>query len=853
MRRRSFLGLLAAGTVAGRASLAQEIVPRPPRRVLLSVAGINVRTGAETLGALLAALMAATVPVSLIVEPGDGEGEGAERITPETEIARLLVRYLESFPGLVELVAWRGDLGAMPPYQAARAAQKARQDLIGALYSAPLPGHVALPLLTLACDAPLDSNAASACLASGFRNLLALPETVATEAARLDRQGVLSLLGGERVALPQVAAALARGGLDEQRHLILSADEISRTDVDSLFAAAQKIGRILKDGALDQSMLSVLANDVQMRSEVAFRRRVAVHLLEPASQDPAAMADLAALRDALTAEGIGFSQGPASTKADPAALSYWVPLGLPQGSGGDPDMAFGVFAGQGLVPVQAGAVATGDMRFGAVVRPVLDPVRVGFTAEAELNIPVLAFVGGPGQETVPGPLLPPRSDGVVLVSAAALRDPALRSAFVAGLRQVVAQADVRLMPIEEYCAETLPKDPLLPPLLLARTRAMKPVASAAVPDDAERAALMADAQSAWAYFAQNTNNATGLCPATTVMAQKPQASHLSVSMWEGGSHLNALIAAVDLGLIDEDGFRARCKQLLRSIERASRKRLVLPPETIHAITGKGTTRFNSYDTGRLLIAMNRLRHHRFAPEGLEDLVASWDFAQVVIDRRMHSYRDRQMIDDFASNYSDYAASGMRLWGFDVASPFDGFSGLTSADQEAELLAATVSFGLLAAEPCFLYLLEMPASPTAAFLGDCLDAIQTRLAEESGSPAAPSESPIDRPPWFTYQGFDLRRLSDPWTVDYLPQKDDNITQAEVDLLRATSTKAAYMWHALRPNAHSLRLIQILRGKARQTFGFDSAMFLESGATTTGYADLNTNAVILQSIAHILGPR
>lgn len=846
MRRRTFLELLAAGSLAGTVSLAQEIVPRQPQRVLLTIAGIGAGTDAGALGALLAALVAGAVPVNLVVETG----EGPDRLHAGGEIGRLVLRYLHSFPGLVEAVSWCPDLGQLAPYQAARKAQEAREALTGMLYALPVPDQARSPLLSLACTAPADSGAASATLASGFRNVLALPETSATVGARLDRHGVMTLLGGERLRVEDAAAALSRNRPGFQRHVILSAAEIAGTPADVLLASAQAVGRVLKDAALDLRMVSVLASDVQMRTEVAFRHRVAVHLLEPKPGLAPEIAGFTAFQDMLKAEGIPFSTGPAAAGGK-AGLSYWIPLAAPGDDAFDRDQPFGAFAGEPLAPARGGAVAAKDTRFGIVTRPVSDAGSAGLTSQAELNIPVLAAIGVAGEDPVaPGFHLDIREDGLLLISAAALPEPAMRTAILLAIRRIMEQAETRLMPLETYCAEVLPKDPLLPTLLLTRTRGLKSPGLMPAAGGEEREALLEDARSAWNYFAQSTNRSTGLCPATTIMGTRPIASHLSVSMWEAGSHLNALIAAVDLGLISDEDFTARCKHLLKTVERASRKRLVLPPETINTQTGKGTTRFNSYDTGRLLIALHRLNSHRLALPGIEALVASWDFPQVIIDRRLHSYRERQMIDDFASNYADYAASGLRLWGMDVASPFDDFAGVASADEEAALIATTVSFGPLGAEPCCLHLLEMPFSPAASFLADCLDAIQSRLAEASGMPAAPSETPIDREPWFTYQGFDLRKLADPWIVEFTGKDEDPDADGTALSLRATSAKGAYLWHALRPNAHSARLVKTLRRKARKEFGFDSALYHASQTTTEGYADLNTNAMILEAIAHIL---
>ena len=852
MRRRTFLELLAIGSVVGTSLSAQEIVPPLPQRILFTIAGINARTDPGVLGALLSALVAGSVPVNLVVETR----EGPDQVRPGSEIGRLVARYFESFPGLVEVVAWCPDLGREAPYQAARTAQETRKGLFDALYVLSESGHPRRPLLSIACKAPLDSPAASATLASGFRTVMALPDAASAVEARLDRQGVLSLLGGEPLRVEDAAAALSRVYPGLQRHLIFSADDIDHAPIAALLAGAQAIGRILKAAALDLSMVSDLASDVQMRTDGAFRRRVAVHLLEPKSAEPSGSAGFNALQAMLRAEGIPFSVGPDSAvpmASGDADLSYWVPLAVAKRAFADQELPLDAFAKERLALARPGSVASKDMRFGVVARPVFDGRRsAGLTPQAELNIPVLAFIGATGADTAPGEFdLDALEDGLLLVAASALPEPALRTAFLLAVRRITARPETRLMPLGTYCAEVLPQDALLPALLLTRTRGLKPAAKAAAIPPEERAALLQDAQSAWAYFEEDTNSSTGLCPATTTMGSRPIAGFLAVSMWEVGSHINALIAAVDLGLISDEDFTARCKRLLKTVERASRKRLVLPPETIDAVSGKGTTRFNSYDTGRLLISLNRLNRHRLAPAGIEALVTSWDFAQVILDRRLHSYRGRQMIDDFASNYADYAAAGMRLWGFDVASPFDDLAGLASADDEARLLASTVAFGPLGAEPSLLYLLEMPASPSASFLADCLDAIQSRLAAESGTPAAPSETPLDRAPWFTYQGFDLQKYTDPWIVQFNGSDGVPTSDASARTLRATSSKAAYLWHALRPNVYSARLVETLRRKARKKYGFDSALFVATQTTTTDYADLNTNAVILQSIAHILG--
>lgn len=850
MRRRSFLELLLGGASLGQTVLAQELMPPTPQRILLTITGINASAFAPALGAFLAALVAGGVPVNLVVDAGDQP----DQVGLGSEIAQLVTRYLQSFPGLVELVAWCPDLGDQAPFHAARMASDTRKRTLDALFAPPIDQAPAHSLLSVACKAPLDSRAASAALASGFRTVVQLPDSTTDVVARLDRLGVLSLLGGENARVQDLAMQLSNETPGLQRHIFLSSTDISQTPIGLLLKTAQAVGGILRQGNLDLKTLAVLASDVQMRTNVQYRRKVGVLVLDPSDDGtqpvPGALSPLAMLK----AEGLPFSVARAPPDIDletVPSMAFWIPLSAPKGIGHESDVPYRAYSGDHIALAQPDAVGAQDTRFGIVVRPVKDAHAAGLTSAAELHIPILAFLDPQSKDIAQGNFqLLPRLDGLFVVSALALQDGVAGAALTRVLRQLKAEPDTHLMSLEMFCAEILPKDPLLPPLLLTRTGAFK---AAPAPDKTaleNRSALLEDAQSAWGYFAQNTSKATGLCPATMVTAGSPLAGFLGVSMWEVGSHINALMAAADLGLIEEDEFKARCQKVLGIVERGSRKRLPLPPESIDAISGKATSWFNSYDTGRLMIALHRLRQHRFAPSGVDDLVGLWDFQSVLLERRLHSYKDGKTVDDFASNYADYAVHGMRLWGFDLISPFDEIADLSTADEEMRLLEKTVSFGLLGAEPCLLHLLEMPKSLSATFLADCLDAIQSKLAAETGLLAAPSETPLDRSPWFTYQGFDIRDMSEPWVVEIADADKTPTVMQNIGSLRATSTKAAYLWHALRPNPHSLNLVEVVRDKARKKNGFDSALYSATQLPTNGYTDLNTNAVILQSIAHIL---
>ena len=66
----------------------------------------------------------------------------------------------------------------------------------------------------------------------------------------------------------------------------------------------------------------------------------------------------------------------------------------------------------------------------------------------------------------------------------------------------------------------------------------------------------------------------------------------------------------------------------------------------------------------------------------------------------------------------------------------------------------------------------------------------------------------------------------------------------------NTKAAYLWAAYRPSAYSTMLTRHVRTRARlDGMGFSPGVFVATGEAMPGYADINTNGVVLEAIAFI----
>ena len=128
-------------------------------------------------------------------------------------------------------------------------------------------------------------------------------------------------------------------------------------------------------------------------------------------------------------------------------------------------------------------------------------------------------------------------------------------------------------------------------------------------------------------------------------------------------------------------------------------------------------------------------------------------------------------------------------------------------------------------------------------------------ETTGQLKCVSESPLNRQPWFIFQGLRVDRLgAEAWTIKSPDrseafQTEDFLRDAEV-----LSTKSAYLWAATHPHPYSDRIIRLIRDKARiDNFGFSVGVFARTLLPMENYSDLNTNGIILTAITSMLGRR
>lgn len=177
------------------------------------------------------------------------------------------------------------------------------------------------------------------------------------------------------------------------------------------------------------------------------------------------------------------------------------------------------------------------------------------------------------------------------------------------------------------------------------------------------------ARIAWRYFENNTQPQTGLVNGSD---KQPR-----VTLWQVGDTLIALLAARELGLVQEDEFDARLTRLLGTLNRLTLTDVRTPGRLYSSQTatpvdfsGQPTkSGWSAKDMARLMLAL-RLTAER-APqyrEYLDKIILRWNFCPV-IDKDGElwsaSVQNGQTVirEELRLGESEYAASAFRLWGF----------------------------------------------------------------------------------------------------------------------------------------------------------------------------------------------
>ncbi len=426
-----------------------------------------------------------------------------------------------------------------------------------------------------------------------------------------------------------------------------------------------------------------------------------------------------------------------------------------------------------------------------------------------------------------------------------------RAATLARLRRLGAVAGTRFVDLAGFHAATVAPDPIFDLLRDTRRAGAEPPD----PEPLSEAELLADARQAWRFFERFSIPATGLCVDTADVQKDGEWLQREMTMWDAGSLIAALMAAQELGLIGDAEFAARSARIVGALPAARIAGLLLPNAVIASDSGKPLSAdFNACDTGRLLSVLGALDAHPLTRGIAAPVVGRWDLGGVVIGGHIHSVVDGRFVDRFRSHCAHYTARAFRGRGIAAASPYEVMGEGPRADRAMRLLESLVGLDPLGAEPLLLEAVEMGLSEPSALLADVLGVAQRQAHARTGTPYCLSEAPINREPWFSYQGLNVASATERWMVNAVSADPRFATEAFRAETLLVNTKAAYLWAAARPGAYATLLVRHVRGRARlEGIGFAPGVFAATGQGMAGYSDVNTNGIILEAIAYILRGR
>ncbi|MEP2983733.1 MAG: DUF3131 domain-containing protein [Sulfitobacter sp.] len=731
----------------------------------------------------------------------------------------------------------------MTPYFQARAAYEAQRALQNALWKDP---DQALPVAashTIACDT-LDSTVApSGVRAAGIRNVLMRPQVSTDVRPEAWKDGVARIVGGQRL---QLRPAMKRYSFPRhqavERVYYLSAQDFLTLPLAALQPAAAAFASQVLDQADGLWISPILASDIQFRDAYAYKRNVGLHFVlspDATSQERTALIDF---QQELAAEGKPSSFG-LDTSSDPAS-GYWITLNEDQPSTGPIDVLTHT---QETPPVPPHSAPSGVYGIAAKLVPGSE---AGLNPQNIVSLPAVSirdvsFLSEP-LATALG-----TRDCVLVVSGELVQNRAHRISLKNALREIENDGVSHLVTLPAYVGQLVPTGPYI--THHRRTQVFQPHISKTpvYQDNDTRAQLLADAKVAWSYFEKWTNPKTGLCPATANFAPGHRRLHEAVTMWDLGSHIFALIAAADLELISPKKFQSSIKRILPNLAGRRSQGRLLPQGWIATDKFKwGNRNFDGCDAGRILAALYNLDMHPLVKDRAAPTVARWDLEDIVEDGIIYSVEDGVFETTFKSHCAHYAAWAFRTWGIEAKSPYEVFQGQSPSDGQMALLEVCGRIGPLGAEPLLMEALEFGMSPESAYIADVLFAAQLEEYAKTGNLVGVSETPINSPPWFIYQGLQLDAPGRVWATDTVAGLEAHRTKAFRDQHLSVSSKAAYLWAAYKDHPFCDRLLSLVREKAKTPYGFASSINQRTGEPSSTYSDINTNAVILQSIAAML---
>jgi Protein of unknown function (DUF3131) len=361
---------------------------------------------------------------------------------------------------------------------------------------------------------------------------------------------------------------------------------------------------------------------------------------------------------------------------------------------------------------------------------------------------------------------------------------------------------------------------------------------------------LADAKTAWQYFLNNYQQATGFTNST--------GGYPSGTLWDMGNYLMALNAARWLNLTDQADFDNRLNKFLTNIGNLKLFEDTLPNKVYNAANGQMVDYGNNpiargigwsaLDIGRILAAFHVLRTcHPQYNDWLKGIVAKWNVAKSLKDGQLFGATvlpdDKTLlVQEGRLGYEEYAARGYELWGFKAPKalalePFK-FVDVNGVKLPVDTrdYKATNANNYVVSESYILDGIEFGLEGVLKEYAASVFEAQKRRYESTGQLTAVTEDNLDQAPYFIYNTVYANGVA--WAP--ITEKNEQIPQ-----FRNISTKAAYGWRYLYPdNPYAQKIFDAVKGlKSPDNGGFYAGLYEESKQPNKSLTG-NTNGLIME---------
>jgi hypothetical protein len=363
----------------------------------------------------------------------------------------------------------------------------------------------------------------------------------------------------------------------------------------------------------------------------------------------------------------------------------------------------------------------------------------------------------------------------------------------------------------------------------------------------ERQLYLDAARTSWNLVNRITEPSTGLARA--------HAKYAYVTLWDIAGVIAANYTAHELGFINDATYDSHIQRILSTLstidlfDRAAFNR-IYDSQTGRMVDNAGKISpigagWSSVDVGRLLIWLRILavKQPKYAPLATQ-IVRRLDMRQLLDGGSLRGLSvdpktgKRQTFVENEIGYQQYALSGFSMWGVKV----DG-DGLDVRSDVApvnvfgvRLLVTSPGNDRVMSEPFIMLGMETGfRSPDLARQAGQVLAAQAARYQKTGVITAVTEDAMPDPPYYFYY-YSVYHRGKPFVVESL---DDKV----MDRPRWVSSKAAFGWNAVLPNAYTRLLLRTVRPGGTPN-GWGSGVY-EDTLQPTGVPSLNTAALIMES--------